>query len=169
MCVGNGTFAGTILWLPLLGTCGARGELPLVTEQVLEVVVRPCGGCGGPGNFQTASDGVATLASTEGVLPAKAHLFNGCALWLATDVLARVSSTVGLAEGVTTGDESNSLFVVHGHAGERLADIAGCGQRIGVAVGALWVDVDQAHLNRAKWVLQNAVALVATIAKPLGL
>jgi hypothetical protein len=54
---------------------------------------------------------------------------------------------VGLAEGVAAGDERDGLLVVHRHAGEGLADVARRGERIGVAVGALGVDVDQAHLH----------------------
>ena len=40
---------------------------------------------------------------------------------------------MGLAEGVTTSDESDGLLVIHGHTAESLADIAGGGQGIRVA------------------------------------
>ena len=61
-----------------------------------------------------------------------------------------VTGAVGLAEGVATGDEGDGLLVVHGHAGEGLADVPGRGQRVGVAVGALGVHVDEAHLHGAQ-------------------
>ena len=57
---------------------------------------------------------------------------------------------VGLAEGVAAGDQRDGLLVVHRHPAERLADVAGRGERVGVAVGALGVDVDQAHLHGAE-------------------
>ena len=78
-----------------------------------------------------------------------------------------VGRTVGLAEGVSPRDEGDGLLVVHGHAGEGLADIArGC-ERIRHAIGALGVDVDEAHLHRAEWILKHAVTGVAHISKPL--
>jgi hypothetical protein len=43
--------------------------------------------------------------------------------------------TVGFAEGVTTGDERDGFLVVHGHAGEGLADVLGGGERIGLPLG----------------------------------
>ncbi|CAB4748929.1 unannotated protein [freshwater metagenome] len=74
-----------------------------------------------------------------------------------------------LAEGVATGDEGDGLDVVHRHAGEGLADIAGRGQRIRVAVGAFGIDVDEAHLDGCKRVREIAIAGVAGIGQPLGL
>ena len=57
---------------------------------------------------------------------------------------------MGLAEGVPAGDQRDRLLVVHRHPAERLADVAGRGECIGVAVGTLRVDVDQAHLDGAE-------------------
>ena len=48
-----------------------------------------------------------------------------------------IARAVGLAEGVAAGDQGDGLLVVHRHAGEGLADVAGRGERIGVAVRAL--------------------------------
>ncbi|CAM5514793.1 hypothetical protein SALBM135S_01304 [Streptomyces alboniger] len=76
---------------------------------------------------------------------------------------------MGLAEGVAARDQGDRLLVVHRHAAERLTDVAGGGDRVGVAVGALGVDVDQAHLDRAERVLQLAVTGVALVAEPVGL
>ena len=75
--------------------------------------------------------------------------------------------TVTLTEGVASGDERDGLHVIHGHAPERLADVACRGQRVGDAVGALGVDVDEAHLHRAKRVLEHAITGVAVVGEPL--
>ena len=77
-----------------------------------------------------------------------------------------IGGAVRLAEGVPAGDQRHGLLVVHRHAAERLADVARCGQRIGLAVRALRVDVDQPHLHRAERVLQVAVTGVALVAEP---
>src|SRR3954463_4475334 len=45
----------------------------------------------------------------------------------------------------------------------------GGGERVGVAVGALGVDVDEAHLDRGERLLELAVAAVALVAEPLRL
>ena len=73
---------------------------------------------------------------------------------------------MGLAEGVTAGDQRHGLFVVHRHAGEGLADVARRGERIGVAVRAFRIDVDQAHLHGAERLRQFALAAVALVAQP---
>ena len=62
----------------------------------------------------------------------------------------RGGSTMRFTERVTAHDERNRFLVVHRHAGERLADIPGGGQRVGVPAGSLGVHVDQAHLHCAE-------------------
>ncbi len=98
-------------------------------------------------------------------LPAQALRLERRALRLHTDQVG-VAGTVGLAERVAAGDERDGLLVVHRHAGERHADVAGRGQRVGVAVGALGVDVDEAHLDRAELLLELALTGVALVAEP---
>ena len=49
---------------------------------------------------------------------------------------------------------------------ERLADVAGRLERVGLAVGALRVDVDEAHLDRAERPRELAVTAVALVAEP---
>jgi len=78
-----------------------------------------------------------------------------------------VARAMRLAERVAAGDERDSLFVVHRHALERLADVAGRRQRIGLAVGAFRVHVDQAHLHGGERVLEQPIAAVALVAEPL--
>src|SRR5207302_9741370 len=77
-----------------------------------------------------------------------------------------VTGAVGFAKSVAAGDERDGLFVVHGHAEERLADIFRGRDRIRVAVRTLRVDVDQAHLNGAERLRQLTLAAITFIAQP---
>ena len=61
---------------------------------------------------------------------------------------------------------ADGLLVVHRHAGEGLADVPGGGERVGVAVRALRVHVDEAHLHGAEGTGELAVAAVALVAEP---
>ncbi len=70
---------------------------------------------------------------------------------------------MGFAEGMAAGDQGDGFLVVHGHAGEGYADVAGCGDRVGVAVRAFRVHVDQAHLHGSERVLQVTVTAVAAV------
>src|SRR6185437_7508128 len=106
------------------------------------------------------------LAALETLLPAQALLLQRGALRLRPDELVRVTGAVGLAEGVAAGDQRNGLLVVHRHPAERLADVAGRGQRVRVRVRAFRVDVDQAHLDRGQRAFQLPVAGVAVVAQP---
>src|SRR4029079_3459166 len=81
------------------------------------------------------------------------------------DVLGGAGA-VGLAEGVPTDDEGDGLLVVHRHPPEGLADVARGRQRVGVAVRAFGVHVDEAHLYRAERAGQLPVVAVALVAEP---
>ncbi len=63
-------------------------------------------------------------------------------------------------------DERDRLLVVHRHPREGLPDVDGGGARVRIAVGALRVDVDQAHLDGAERIGQLAVTGVALVAEP---
>ena len=164
--MGHRSRARPALGLPLMGAGRALGQLPLVAEQVLEEAVAPLRRRRGPGDFQAAGDRVRALARAEAALPAETLLFERGALRLGTHV-GRRAGAVGLAEGVTSGDERHRLLVVHRHAGEGLADVLGRRDRIRVAVGALRVDVDQAHLDRRERVLEIPGSGVALVVQPL--
>jgi hypothetical protein len=151
-----------------VGARRALRELPLEAEQVLEEVVVPLGRLGGPGALEAAGDGVDALAGAERVGPAEALLRDVRTLGLRADVGVG-GGAVGLAEGVAAGDERDGLLVVHGHPREGLSDVAGRGDRVRVAVGALGVDVDQAHLDGAQGVVEVAVARVPLVTEPGGL
>ncbi len=75
---------------------------------------------------------------------------------------------MGFAERVTTSDQSDRFFIVHRHAAERFANINRSGERIGFAVGAFWIDIDQTHLNGGQRIFQFAFAGVATITQPFA-
>ena len=77
-----------------------------------------------------------------------------------------IAGAVGFAEGVTAGDERDRLFVVHGHAAERFANILGRRQGIGLAVRPFRIHVDETHLHGSERILEIAVARVALVAKP---
>ena len=109
---------------PLLRAGGARRQLPLVLEQVVEVPVVPLRRVVGPGALEAAGDRVGALAAAEAVLPAQALLLDRAALGLRPDVLG-TGGAVALAERVAADDERDRLLVVHRHAGEGLADVPG--------------------------------------------
>ncbi|CAB4581052.1 unannotated protein [freshwater metagenome] len=154
-----------VLRLPLLRAGGALGELPLEAEQVVEVTVVPRGGVVGPGTLDAAGDRVGALAGAEAAAPADAHRVHRAALGLGAHERG-VAGSVRLAEGVTPGDQRHGLLVVHRHPAERLADVASRRQRVGRAVRALGVHVDEAHLHGAERIAELAVAAVARIAEP---
>ena len=50
---------------------------------------------------------------------------------------------------------SGGLLVVHRHPAERLANIAGCQQRIRIALRAFGIHVDQAHRGGAERIVNS--------------
>ena len=76
---------------------------------------------------------------------------------------------MGLSERVTAGDQRDRFFVVHRHAGKRLANVLGRRERIRLAVRPFRIHVDQAHLHGGEGVLEVALAGVALIREPLAL
>ncbi len=150
---------------PLLRTGRALGQFPFVAEQVPEEVVAPLRRRRGPGDFRAAADRVIALAAAKTALPAEALQFDagGFRCWAHQRGIARA---VGLAEGVSAGDERDGFLVVHGHAGKGLADVLGCGERIRIAVRPFRVHVDQTHLHGGERILEIPVTRVALVAKP---
>ena len=165
MCA-SGTLASTAIGVPLPAAAGAFAELPLVVVEVVEVLAVPLDGLRGPRAFEARGDGVLGVALALGVLPAEALLLDGCAFGLGSDVGAGIVRTVALAEGVAAGDQREGLLVVHGHAAEGLADVACRSDRIGLAVGAFRVDVDETHLHGGERVIEITLTLVTVAAEP---
>ncbi len=100
-----------------------------------------------------------------GALPAQALVFDRAAFRIGADQ-RRIARAVGLAEGVTAGNQRHGFFVVHRHAEEGFANILCRRDRVGIAVRSFRVDIDQAHLHRAERFGELAFAGVALVAKP---
>ncbi|MCY1531749.1 hypothetical protein D9M68_669850 [compost metagenome] len=75
---------------------------------------------------------------------------------------------MGLAECVAASGERHGLLVVHGHAGEGLADVPRRAERVRVAVRAFRVHIDQAHLDGSQGLGEVTVAAVALVVQPLA-
>jgi hypothetical protein len=108
---------------------------------------------------------VGALSALVAVDPTEALVLDRAALRLGSDVLG-ADGAVALAERVPADDQRHRLLVVHRHAGKRLADVPGGGERVGVAVRAFRVDVYQAHLHGTERVGQLALAAVPLVAEP---
>ena len=119
MGVGHGALRLGIRGLPLLGTGGALGQLPVVAEQVLEEPVVPLRRLVGPGALEPAGERVGALAAAEGVPPAEALLLERGSLGFGTRRIRVADRAVGLAERVAADDERSRLLVVHRHAARR--------------------------------------------------
>src|SRR6185437_4472773 len=104
-------------------------------------------------------------AGAVGALPAEALIFQRAGFRLGSDQRG-IARAMGLAEGVAARDQGYGLFVIHRHAEERLADILGRGDRVGIAVRAFRVDVNETHLHRAERLGELAFAAVALVAEP---
>src|ERR1700752_4660872 len=93
--------------------CAARAlrQLPVVLEEVLEIVVTPFCRRAGPCDFEAAGDGVACDASGVGACPAETLLLNRRAFRLFAQLGAGPGS-VSLAEGVSGCAQSDGLFIV---------------------------------------------------------
>ncbi|CAH0051098.1 unnamed protein product [Clonostachys solani] len=156
-----------ILCDKLWGAARALDELPLVAEQVLEEVVAPPGGSLGPDNLQTRCDGIGALSGLVAVLPAQTVLLDGSTLGFGAD-MAVGSGAVGLAKGVTTSNQSDGLLVVHGHAAERLADVVGGSDGVGIGVGPAGVDVDQAHVGGSQGLFEALGMCLAVLGLQRG-
>src|SRR3954447_21046549 len=102
----HGSFARIALGLPLVCATGPFGHLPLVLKEMLEVVVAPLSGLGGPGHLNSAGDGVAGDAGLVGTCPAQTLVLDGCAFRFLVEMLPR-GCAVSLSEGVASGNEGN--------------------------------------------------------------
>src|SRR5215469_6406769 len=123
MRVRNRARSVPVLGSPLVRTGRALHQLPVIFEQVLQVVVAPLRWGGGPGDFQAAADRVVAIASAKSVLPTETLLLNRSPFRFGTDVLVGIGSAVGLAERMTAGNQRNRLLVIHRHPAECLSDV----------------------------------------------
>ncbi len=140
--------------LPLLGARRTADQLIVVIQQHVEIGHVPGDRRRGPGPFDARGDGV--VADAAGVARNPAEPLLGDVGALGTDAhLGSVAGAMGLAEGMAPGGQGGRLLVVHAHAGEGLANVAGRGQGLGHAAGAFRVDVDEAHLDGGQRVFQH--------------
>ena len=73
-------------------------------------------------------------------------------------MLTSARRAVRLAECVASSDQGNGLGVVHTHSAEGLANVEGRRFGVTVAIGALGVDIDEAHVSGGKRLLEVAGA-----------
>ena len=123
-------------------------------EKHLEVPVVPLGWIRSPCTFDSARHGIAANAARGVIHPAETLLNDLCRLWGWPKSL-RIAVTVCLANGMPTGCECHGLFVVHGHARKRFADVGCRPEWIRLTINTLWVYVNQAHLHCCKRVLHG--------------
>src|SRR6185437_12318948 len=71
MRIRHGTIACPVFWPPLMCAGRALGKFPFKAEQVVEEIVAPLSRCLGPGDFQTAADGISAETFAELILPTK--------------------------------------------------------------------------------------------------
>ena len=160
--VHNHVLGLAVLGCPLDGACRALDLFPLVLEQHFEVAHIPLSGVGFPSALEAAGGGIGAFASAMGVDPTKTHFVHRRAFGLGAH-FGGVTGTVHLAKGVATGHQCHGFVVVHGHAGKGFAHIVSRQLGVGVAVRALWVDVDEAHLHGGQGVFEVALAAVAAV------
>ena len=133
----------------------------------MEVFVVPAGRVVGPGHFKAGADRVVALTGAETVRPPQTLFCKVCIL-RAWAVVAVGGGTVGFTEGVAASDQGHGLFAIHRHALECLADVPCRGERIRVAVRALRIHINEAHLHGGQRFFQLTVSVVALVAQPGG-
>ena len=151
---------------PLVCSCRTLYQIPVILEQRLQIAHIPFGGIWFPSSFNTAGDGVTTFTSTEFIVPAQAHFFNGGSFWLWSHI-SGISCSVGFTKGMTTSNEGNGFLIIHAHSSKGGADVTARSHCIRHTVGAFGIYVNQSHLYSCQGIVQLAVASVAIVIKPL--
>ena len=106
------------------------------------------------------------LACAKTVFPAQTHFLQGRRFRFFADQ-RWVTRAMGLAKGMATGNQGDSLFIIHRHAGESFAHIAARADRVRIAVGAFGIHVNQAHLDGGQRIFEVALTTVALVAEPI--
>ena len=163
-------FFGDVDRFPLVRAGGRLLQPPVVTEQQVEVAALagvPFHRMRRPRAFDTARHRVAADAARGVVLPAEALFFQFSALGGRAEV-GGATVAVRLADRVAAACQGNGFLVVHGHAGKGDAYIVGCLQRVGFAVHAFRVNVDEAHHHGSQRIFQITFAGVAAACAAAG-
>ena len=151
--------------MPDLRASRALGQLPVISEEKIEIPHIPSRGISGPRTFNTAGCGVNAHAAFKIVAPPEALLHNARAFRLRAHEL-RITGTMRFAERMSARHKCHGLFIIHGHAREGFADIIARANGIRIAIRAFWVDVNQAHLNGRQRVFQLTRAAVSVVVEP---
>ena len=129
----------------------------------------PLGRCAGPSPLKTTGDGLRSVTLPLGVDPPESLGLEFFSFGFGSNELHRAGCAVGLSKGMTTGNQSDGLFVVHGHATKGQSDLLGRGKRIAIPIGSLRVDINQPHLHRCERVVHFSFVVITFLAEPLGL
>ena len=143
--------------MPDMRTGRAFGQFPFIAKKKIEIAIIPFCWMRCPRTFDTAGDGIASLARSMAADPAKTHFFNGGAFRLGTNKTG-ITRSMRLAKSMATGNKGNGFFVIHCHPAKSFTNISCAGKRIWIAVWAFRIDIDQTHLHGGKRVGQFAVA-----------
>ena len=149
--------------LPLVRACGRLRQFPLIAEQVVEIAHVPLGRMLGPGALDPRGEGVGCQALVARVGPAKALRVNRATFRLGSD-MGEIAAAMRLADGVASACQRRGFLVVHRHAGERLTYMQRGLRRIGFAVHAFGVHIDEAHVDGGQRVLQRRRSFQVAIA-----
>src|SRR5580700_10046076 len=169
MCIRHRSFACAIFRCPLMCTGRALRQFPFVAEQVGEEVVAPLRRRGGPNHFQSAADSVTTVTFAKFIFPSEALILDVGAFWFVTHILSGNTGAVGLAEGVSAGNERHGLLIIHRHTGEGLADITCRSYRIRLSIWAFRIHIDQTHLHGAERILEVTIPGITLVRQPRAL
>ena len=165
MGIHHAVFGRTVHRVPLLRPRGAFAQGPVIFEQDLEIPHVPSGGIGLPSPFDPRPRGMGTHAGAKGILPTQTLLFKARSFGF-TPHKGGVARAVCLAKGMPARHQGYGFFIIHRHACKGFANVAARCHRIGHAVRAFGVHVDQPHLHSGQRVFQLAVALIAFVAQP---
>src|SRR5262249_11180817 len=113
-------------------------------------------------------DRVASHALAKAAPPAEALLSDIAGFAVRPD-MGCGTGAVSLAEGMTAGNERDSLLVIHRHPSEGFADVPGRGDRIGIAVWAFRFYINPPHLHGRERIFKLPITGITFVSKPGGL
>ena len=132
-----------------------------MVEQHVEVTTVPLRRVRRPRALDAARHAVASNAALRLVDPAEPLLLEVGRFGIRPQQ-ARIAIAVAFTDRVAAGGQGDGFLVVHCHALERYAYVMGRLQRIGLAVDAFRIHVDQAHHHSGQRVFQITFAGITT-------
>ena len=136
---------------------------------MIEIIVAPLRRGRRPRSFESAGDRADTVTLTERVFPAESLMFKTRACRFRADMFSRISRSVSFAEGVTTRNQRNRLFIIHRHSPESLANITRRRNRIGISHRSFRVHINQSHLNGGERILKLSITGITLVSEPFAL